>query len=215
MRTGFARAGHRFFGTVGIAVVRETTAIEIDTEEQLAIASAIARLVDRPAAIDVDAVVTDFDGVHTDDTAFVAESGEELVRVSRADGLGIGLLRAAGIPVLILSTETNPVVGARARKLGVDVIQGSVDKGAALVDWARERGIPLDRIAYLGNDVNDLPCFELVGWPVAVADADPRVLAAARHALGAPGGGGAVRELAEGVVQAVEARRAAQKRRVP
>ncbi len=153
--------------------------------------------------------------MHTDNTAFVASSGEELVRVSRADGLGIGLLRAAGIPVLILSTETNPVVSARARKLGVDVIQGSADKGAALVDWARDRSIPLDRIAYLGNDLNDLPCFELVGWPVAVADADPRVLAGARHALGAPGGGGAVRELAEGVVQAVEARRAAQKRRVP
>jgi N-acylneuraminate cytidylyltransferase len=212
---GFVLARHRFFGRVGIAVVREATAIEIDTEEQLALASTLARLVDRPAPIDVDAVVTDFDGVHTDNNALVGERGDELVRVSRADGFGIRMLHGAGVPVLILSSETNPVVEARARKLGVEVIQGRLDKGAALVDWAREHSVSLDRIAYLGNDLNDLPCFELVGWPIAVADADPRVLAAARHVVAAPGGAGAVRELAEGVIEALEARRTAQKRRVP
>jgi N-acylneuraminate cytidylyltransferase len=102
--------------------------------------------------------------------------------------------------VLILSTETNPVVSARARKLGVDVEQGSADKAAALSTWASERGIPMDRIAYLGNDVNDLGCLELVGWPIAVPDAHPEVLASARVVLAAPGGAGAVRELAEAVL---------------
>ena len=210
---GFRRAKHRFFGRIGVALVPETHAIEIDTEEQLALASAIAPLVSGsgvgPAgfgatgldiAIDVDAVVTDFDGVHTDDTVLIGQNGEEFVTVSRADGMGIGRLRAAGVPVLILSTETNPVVSARARKLGVEVAQGSADKAATLTAWAAERGIPLDRIAYLGNDVNDLGCLELVGWPVAVPDAHPRVLAASRVVLAATGGDGAVRELAEAVL---------------
>jgi N-acylneuraminate cytidylyltransferase len=148
----------------------------------------------------VDAVVTDFDGVHTDDTVLVGQNGEEFVTVSRSDGMGISRLRAAGVPVLILSTETNPVVSARARKLGVDVEQGSADKAATLTAWAEERGISLDRVAYLGNDVNDLACLELVGWPVAVPEAHPRVLAAARLVLAAPGGDGAVRELSDSVL---------------
>ena len=111
--------------------------------------------------MDVDAVVTDFDGVHTDDTVLTDADGRESVRVSRSDGMGIARLRRAGIPVLILSTETNPVVGARARKLRVDVRQGVDDKAAALLRVGRRRsGIPLSRIAYLGNDINDLACLE-------------------------------------------------------
>lgn len=210
---GFREARHRFFGSIGVALVPEAHAIEIDTDEQLALASAIAPFVGGlasiEASIDVDAVVTDFDGVHTDDTVIVGQNGEEFVSVSRSDGMGIGRLRAAGVPVLVLSTETNPVVSARARKLGVEVAQGSADKAATLTAWARDRDIPLDRIAYLGNDVNDLGCLELVGWPVAVPDAHPQVLAAARLVLVASGGAGAVRELAEAVLhtRAVQPRR--------
>lgn len=201
---GFRDAGHRFFGRVGIAVVPEHTAIEIDTELQLEMSSALASLVAPPVSIDVDAVVTDFDGVHTDDHALVDQDGRELVAVSREDGMGVSLLRRAGVPLLILSTETNPVVSARARKLGVDVIQGLDDKAAALADWAAREGIDLARVAYVGNDVNDLGCLELVGWPVAVPDAHPRVLAAARVILGRRGGDGAVRELAERVLQSTD-----------
>jgi YrbI family 3-deoxy-D-manno-octulosonate 8-phosphate phosphatase len=204
---GFRTAGHRFFGRVGIAVVPEHTAIEIDTEQQLAMSSALAPLVAPATALDVDAVVTDFDGVHTDDRALIDQDGRELVAVSREDGMGVSLLRKAGVPLLILSTETNPVVGARARKLGVDVIQGLTDKAAALADWAARTGVALDRVAYLGNDVNDLGCFDLVGWPVAVPDAHPRVLASARIVLTRPGGDGAVRELAERVLQSIERKR--------
>jgi N-acylneuraminate cytidylyltransferase len=203
---GFRRAGHRFFGRVGIAVVPESHALEIDTLEQLALADALAplhaRVAREPVAIDVDAVVTDFDGVHTDDTVALGQDGQESVVVNRSDGLGVARLTAAGIPVLILSTETNPVVGARAHKLGVEVIQSSTDKAAALAGWAAEHGIPLERIAYLGNDVNDLGCFALVGWPVAVPNAHPLALGAARLVLTTPGGSGAVRELADAVLRA-------------
>lgn len=201
--TGFRAAGHRFFGSVGIAEVAPATAIEIDTLEELEIARALAPLIDRTTrgrAIDADAVVTDFDGVHTDDTVHVDQNGVESVTVSRSDGMGVGMLRAAGIPFLILSTEANPVVTARARKLGVDVRQAAADKAAVLREWAAEHGVPLSRIAYLGNDVNDLACLDLVGWPVAVPDAHPLVLSAARVVLDRPGGAGAVRDLAERVL---------------
>jgi YrbI family 3-deoxy-D-manno-octulosonate 8-phosphate phosphatase len=203
---GFREAGHRFFGTVGCVEVRETGALEIDTEEQLAMASSLAPLAGGSVPIDVDAVVTDFDGVHTDDTVLIGADGQELVTVSRSDGMGVALLRQAGVPVLILSTETNPVVAARARKLQVEVLQAQTDKAAALTHWATRNEIGLDRIAYLGNDVNDLGCFELVGWPVAVRQAHPRLLTAARLVLGGSGGRGAVRELADLVLHARGAR---------
>ena len=78
-----------------------------------------------------------------------------------------------------------------------------------LRDWAAARGIRLDRIAYLGNDRGDLPALGLVGWPIAVADATPEVLAAARHVLHRPGGDGAVRELSDLIVGARASRAAA------
>ena len=202
---GYARAGHRFFGTVAAGIVSESTAIEIDTEEQLLLASAIATVLDPAIArIDVDAVITDFDGVHTDDRVLVSEDGTEFVTVNRSDGMGVSQLVTAGIPVLILSTERNRVVAARARKLGVEVLHGVDDKAAALADWAAAAGIPLARIAYLGNDVNDLGCLELVGWPVATPGAHPLVRAAARVVLDRAGGDGAVRELAERVLAALD-----------
>lgn len=200
---GFRAAGHRFFGRIGIIEVPERTAIEIDDEQQLALASAIADVVeagDEP--IPAKAIVTDFDGVHTDDTAFVDADGHEFVRVSRSDGMGVSRLRRAGIPMLILSTETNTVVGARGRKLGVPVAQAIDDKASALVAWAADEGVGLADIAYLGNDVNDLGAMGIVGWPVAVADARPEVRAAARVVLTRRGGDGAVRELIERVLVA-------------
>jgi N-acylneuraminate cytidylyltransferase len=198
----FRLAEHRFFGRVGIIEVPEATALEIDTQAELERARALAGLVDAPEPIEADAVVTDFDGVHTDDTAIVDEAGRESVRVSRSDGFGVALLRQRGIPLLILSTETDPVVSARARKLGVDVRQGVDDKATALREWADAAGVPLSRVAYLGNDVNDLACLEIVGWPVAVPDAHPLVLASARVVVDRPGGAGAVRALADRVLAA-------------
>jgi len=201
--TGFRRFQHRFFGLVGIVEVPERTAIEIDDAHQLAVAGALAPFVD-PAAepIPAAALVTDFDGVHTDDTATVDSDGLESVRVSREDGMGVSRLRRAGIPLLILSTEQNPVVARRAEKLQVPVRHGVNDKAAALAAWADENGIPLAEVAYVGNDVNDLGALGVVGWPIAVANAHPLVKAAARVVLTRRGGEGAVREVAERMLTA-------------
>jgi YrbI family 3-deoxy-D-manno-octulosonate 8-phosphate phosphatase len=114
----------------------------------------------------------------------------------------VARLRRAGVPQLILSTETNPVVTARANKLGVDVVQDVRDKAEAVSEWMAVRGLDPERVAFVGNDVNDLPAMGKVGWPVAVADARSEVKAAARIVLSHNGGEGAVREICELVLAA-------------
>jgi YrbI family 3-deoxy-D-manno-octulosonate 8-phosphate phosphatase len=198
--TGFRASGHRFFGRVGIAIVDELTAVDIDTADDLELATRIAPMLTTRGVIDVDAVVTDFDGVHTDDRVHISSHGAESVTASRADGMGVSLLRRAGLAFLILSSETNPVVSARAEKLMVEAQQSVDDKAAALARWCASQGLDPSRVAYVGNDVNDLGCLGLVGWPIAVADAHPLVLAAARVVLSAKGGHGAIRELADRVL---------------
>ena len=197
---GLLQHRHRFFGTVHIQQVPAEHGIDIDTEADLARANhALAGPAD---AIDVDAVVTDFDGVHTPDTAYLDEHGNESVRVSRSDGMGVERLRAAGIKFLILSKERNKVVSARAAKLRVEVAQGIESKAEYLSRWMADESINPARVAYLGNDINDVAAMDLVGWPVSVADARPEAHHAARHRLTRAGGSGAVRELAELVLAA-------------
>ncbi|MEU8356505.1 N-acetylneuraminate synthase family protein [Nonomuraea sp. NPDC048882] len=203
MRTaGLREHGHRFFGSVAVQPVPAQHGIEIDNPEDLELVRALAPFVDAPEPIDVDAVITDFDGVHTDDRAYIDSEGREMVLVSRSDGMGVSLLRRSGVKVLVMSTEQNPVVAARARKLGVPVLQGLADKRTVLRDWLTIEGLDPARVAYVGNDVNDLGPMSEVGWPVATPDAHPRVRAAARVVLTRPGGDGAVRELCDRVVAA-------------
>lgn len=198
---GFQTHRHRFFGRIAPVAVAAATAVEIDTGEDLALANALAGLTAAPAAdLAVDVVFTDFDGVHTDDSAYLDQDERESVRVSRADGLGVARLREIGVPLVIVSRETNPVVSARAAKLRVEVHQGVDDKITAVREWLERHRIPAARAAYLGNDINDAGAMSLVGWPVAVADARPEIQALARLRLKQPGGHGAVRELCDLVV---------------
>ena len=200
---GFREARFRFFGRIALERVDEGRAIEVDTPAELARAAVLAPLLDTVVRrLPVDAVVTDFDGVHTDDSASVSTDGTESVRVSRSDGLGIEQLRQVGVPMLILSKERDAVVAARARKLQVPMLQAVDDKARALTEWCADSGLDPARVAYVGNDVNDLPAMALVGWPVAVADAHPEVRRAARLVLTKRGGHGAVREVAELVLAA-------------
>ena len=149
---------------------------------------------------DIKLMVYDFDGVMTDNTVLVREDGVESVFVSRADGLGIGRLRKAGFKQLILSTETNRVVSARAKKLRIEVLQGSEDKTRELADYCQSQGIDLAKVLYIGNDVNDLEAMGLVGYPVAPADAHPQVLAIAKYVTRARGGEGVIKEVSEALL---------------
>lgn len=190
---GFRTHGHRFFGRTALVETDPARVLEIDDPHDLARARALAPLLDPtsvPTSEDVDAVVLDFDGTQTDDRVLVDADGRELVAVHRGDGLGIAALRRAGLKLLILSTEQNPVVAARARKLAIPVLHGIDRKDIALKQWCEENAVAPERVLYAGNDVNDLPCFGLVGWPVAVASAHDSVRAAARAVTATPGGAG-------------------------
>ncbi|MGW0413859.1 cytidylyltransferase domain-containing protein [Streptomyces collinus] len=204
---GFREHRHRFFGRTEPVRTDPARVLEIDDPHDLARARALAPLfdADRPGSLlpahdDIDAVVLDFDGTQTDDRVLIDSDGREFVSVHRGDGLGIAALRRSGLKMLILSTEQNPVVAARARKLKLPVLHGIDRKDLALKQWCEEQGIAPERVLYVGNDVNDLPCFALVGWPVAVASAHDVVRGAARAVTTLPGGDGAIREIASWIL---------------
>ena len=142
-------------------------------------------------------IAFDFDGVFTDNMVYVFEDGREAVRCTRADGLGLSKLKRLGIHSVIISTETNPVVSARARKLNIRCVQSVDDKRAALESILREHNLTLEQAAFVGNDINDLPCLTAVALPIVVQDAHPDVLPYARYQTKTRGGCGAVREVCD------------------
>jgi N-acylneuraminate cytidylyltransferase len=159
----------------------------------------------RPMPASVKLIVSDFDGVITDNRVWTDQDGKETVAASRSDSMHIRTLRERGVEVMILSSEPNPVVRARAEKMGVESVQG-IDlrgKGEALKKLLAEKKVDAANVIYIGNDLNDLPCFEVAGWAVAVSDAYPEVLQAADHVLTKPGGHGAARELCELVLEKI------------
>ncbi len=146
-------------------------------------------------------LVFDFDGVLTDNRVIVGQDGQEAVVCHRGDGLGFDMLRRAGIRALILSTERNPVVAARAAKLQVEVLQAVEDKGTELRRLCQKQGVPLARVWYVGNDVNDLPAIRLAGVALCPADAHPLVHSRCDIVLRTNGGGGVVREIVEEILR--------------
>jgi YrbI family 3-deoxy-D-manno-octulosonate 8-phosphate phosphatase len=146
--------------------------------------------------------VFDFDGVFTDNRVWVNEQGDESLAFSRSDGLGLRRLDEVGVHYLIVSTEPNPIVGARAVKLNADCVQGVDDKLAVVFERTELLGVALEDTAYVGNDVNDVDCLRAVGLPVVPADAWPEVRGHARWVLSRSGGAGCVREFCDGVWEA-------------
>jgi len=144
-------------------------------------------------------VALDFDGVMTDNRVLVDQNGGEAVWCSRADGLGVEMLKTAGLRVVVISTESNRVVGARCRKLGIPFVSGCREKLGALRGIMQEMGLRPEQVAYVGNDINDSECLRAAGVSVTPADAALEVRRKARLVLKARGGGGVVRELADRV----------------
>jgi YrbI family 3-deoxy-D-manno-octulosonate 8-phosphate phosphatase len=142
-------------------------------------------------------VAFDFDGVFTNNMVYVLQDGSEAVRCNRSDGIGLQKLKKLGIETVIISTESNPVVSARAQKLKIRCFQNCEDKRKTLENFARDFGISLDEVAFVGNDINDQPCLDCVGLPIVVNDAHPDVVSIARYHTRNPGGYGAVREICD------------------
>jgi 3-deoxy-D-manno-octulosonate 8-phosphate phosphatase (KDO 8-P phosphatase) len=139
--------------------------------------------------------VYDFDGVMTNNKAYVDQHCNEMVQVSRADGLGIAEIRKLGIRQMILSTETNPVVSARAKKLDLFCIQGVDNKALALTDYCKNHQIDLSDVAYVGNDINDLEVMTLVRVTLCPADAHMSIKNISQFILESKGGEGVAREI--------------------
>jgi YrbI family 3-deoxy-D-manno-octulosonate 8-phosphate phosphatase len=148
----------------------------------------------------VEMVVFDFDGVMTDNRVWVDQDGRELVAANRSDSLGLNEIRRLGVRTIVLSTETNPVVSARCQKLDLEFIQGVEDKAAVLRDLLIQQGIDPLNVIYVGNDINDVSCFPLVGCAVVVSDAHVEARRKADVVLSHTGGHGAVRELCDLIV---------------
>lgn len=142
-------------------------------------------------------IVYDFDGVMTDNKAFVFENGLEAVVINRGDGLGVSMINKLGIRQIILSTETNPVVSTRGKKLNLEVIQGSSDKKHSLMLFCQDNNIALDKVCYVGNDVNDLEAMQCVGFSIAPKDSHFKILQIANKTTIAKGGDGVIREIAD------------------
>jgi 3-deoxy-D-manno-octulosonate 8-phosphate phosphatase (KDO 8-P phosphatase) len=146
-------------------------------------------------------LVSDVDGVLTDAGVYYSAQGEELKRFSMRDGMGVELLRAAGIRTAFMTRESSAIVAARAQKLKVDELwQGQQDKRQALPQLVAGLGFRLEQVAYIGDDVNDLGVLSWVaeaGLAVCPADAVARVAAEAHFVTSARGGHGAFRELCD------------------
>lgn len=154
----------------------------------------------------IELIMLDFDGVITDNRVLTDENGKETVAAYRSDSILIEDLREQGIETMILSSEVNPVVAARAKKMGVEAIHGMglQDKGRVMREALEKKNIKAENVIFVGNDLNDLSCFEIAGWSVAVADAYPEVIQASDFVLSKRGGHGAVRELCELILKKVQ-----------
>ncbi|MCE5208973.1 MAG: acylneuraminate cytidylyltransferase [Chloroflexi bacterium] len=152
----------------------------------------------------VSLVVYDFDGVMTDNRVWVNLDGSEVIAADRSDGWGIARLRDRGIAQVVITGEINPVVKARCDKLRIPVVQGARDKPAVLRAYMEEYHIDPAQAVYLGNDVNDVPCFPLVACAVVVADAYPEAIEQADIVLQRKGGMGAVRELCDRILSGLD-----------
>ena len=151
------------------------------------------------------ALVLDVDGVLTDAGLYYGPHGEAMKRFSARDGFGIVVARHAGLAVAVLSGRVSPPLRSRLRDLGVPpdrVIQGSTNKADDIDRLAGVLGLPLDEMAFMGDDVPDLPALLRVGLAACPADAAPEVVEAAHLVSRFPGGRGAVRELVETVLRA-------------
>lgn len=181
----------------------------VDSYDALDVAESILysrqRSAIKPLLRRVRMLVLDFDGVMTNNLVMVMQDGSEGVLCNRSDGLGIGMLKSAGVSIAVLSAETNPVVTRRCEKLSIECMQGVKDKLAGLKRLLDMKGINPGEVAYVGNDVNDVPCMDHVtahgGVAIGVADSHPAVRAHVQGMTRLPGGYGAVREVVDWLLQ--------------
>ena len=144
----------------------------------------------------------DVDGVLTDGGMYYSNEGEALKKFNTRDGMGIELLRKNGVIPAIITQEESPIVLKRAEKLKVEEIYIGIDNKLQIIkNLAEKYGVALDEVAYIGDDLNDMPVLREVGLSFAPSDAIPEVKKVAHHVLSRKGGEGTVREAVDFILQ--------------
>ena len=149
----------------------------------------------------IEAFIFDFDGVLTNNLVYIGQDGQELVSCSRSDGLAFDVLRKLNKPMLILSTEKSLVVAARAKKLNIPCVQGVDDKVEALKKFAINGEYNLEKILFVGNDINDSKAMKICGFSVCPSDSHYKIKQIADIVLESRGGQGVGRELVENIFE--------------
>ena len=148
-------------------------------------------------------LVMDVDGVLTDGRMILSDRGEELKSFHTHDGIGLVLAKRAGLRTALVTGESSPIAKARGAKLGVDsVVLGSRRKAESVEALRAEFDVARDAVAFIGDDLLDIPALQIAGLAVTVADASVTVKAVAHVVTRARGGYGAVRELVELILRA-------------
>ncbi len=147
-------------------------------------------------------LVCDVDGVFSDGRIYLGNAGEELKAFHTKDGFGVKALIASGVEVAIITGRNSSIVSNRMKALNVThIMQGQEDKLPALLSLTKKLRLSLDQVAYIGDDVPDLPCIHNVGLGIAVEDSHPLVLEGANYITFTRGGFGAVREVCDLIMQ--------------
>lgn len=140
----------------------------------------------------------DVDGVLTDGGIYYTDSGDSFRKFNAKDGMGIAHLQSAGVPVCIISQGLPGAINHRAKRLGIKYVYTDVaNKADSMREITAELGIDLSDVAHIGDDINDLSLFAVVGLKISVADGMDEVKAAADIISTKLGGAGAVREIAD------------------
>jgi YrbI family 3-deoxy-D-manno-octulosonate 8-phosphate phosphatase len=189
----------------GFEMDKELFGINIDEPNDFRIACSFyqemvaQRLTDNieilPDKTKLNLIVYDFDGVLTNNKVYADQNGNEMVKVSRADGLGISEIKKLGIEQIIISTEKNSVVTARAKKLGISCLQGIENKQNTLIDYCKNNNFDLKNTAYVGNDINDIDVMKIAGISYCPADAHETIKNISDYTLITKGGDGVSREI--------------------
>jgi len=147
-------------------------------------------------------IISDIDGVWTDGSIYRGTDNIELKKFSVFDGVGVAYARAADIKIAIISARYSPATEHRAKELNIeDVYNGGLNKLHAYNDLKEKYKLSDDQIAYLGDDMVDIPVMELVALPIAVANATPDIMELAKHVTKVKGGDGAFREAVEWIIE--------------
>ena len=147
-------------------------------------------------------IISDIDGVWTDGSIYRGTDNIELKKFSVFDGVGVAYARAADLKIAIISARYSPATEHRAKELGIkDVYNGGLNKLHAYNDLKEKYKLSDDQIAYLGDDMVDIPVMEIVALPIAMANAAPDIMKLAKHVTKVSGGDGAFREAVEWIIE--------------